>query len=168
VENKKELLNDLRGPNRKSTNLKTVAIGMAPARGPDMTSLKTMLLSTLVLAMTACGPGPAGGTTRGGLLGGTGSTACIEIAVQCPAGEEPADVDGDGCALECRATGPACIEIAVQCPAGQEPADVDGDGCALECRATGPVCIAIAVECPAGQVATDVDGDGCALECAAQ
>jgi hypothetical protein len=92
---------------------------------------------------------------------GDDPVACIEIAVQCPYGEAPADVDGDGCALECAPV--VCPAIVVECPEGEVPMDIDGDGCALEC---GPVaCPAIVVECPEGEVPMDLDGDGCPLEC---
>lgn len=94
--------------------------------------------------------------------------ACPAVAIVCEAGQEQADVDRDGCALECRDIeydgGKACIEIAVECPAGQAPADTDGDGCALECAPSYCPTLA-AVTCPSGYQAVDADGDGCALEC---
>ncbi len=88
--------------------------------------------------MFGCGPNDSGNATslRDSEL--NDRAACIEIAVQCPDGQEVADVDGDGCALECRAApidaGVVCPAIAVECAEGREVADVDGDGCALECR----------------------------------
>jgi hypothetical protein len=87
---------------------------------------------------------------------------CIEIAPDCPAGEAPADTDGDGCALECAPV--VCPAVWVECPDGEVPTDTDGDGCALEC-APAVACPAIWVECPEGEVPMDIDGDGCALEC---
>jgi hypothetical protein len=87
---------------------------------------------------------------------------CIEIVPDCPAGEAPADTDGDGCALECAPV--ACPAVWVECPDGEVPTDIDGDGCALEC-APAVVCPAVWVECPDGEVPMDIDGDGCALEC---
>jgi hypothetical protein len=87
--------------------------------------------------------------------------ACIEILPDCPYGEAPADLDGDGCALECAPV--VCPAIAVECPPGQAPADTDGDGCALECEPVA--CPAVWVECPNGDEPIDSDGDGCALEC---
>ena len=94
-------------------------------------------------------------------LNGDDPVVCIEIAVECPAGEAPADTDGDGCALECAPV--ACPAIAVECPEGEVPTDTDGDGCPLECAPVA--CPAIAVECPEGEVPMDIDGDGCPLEC---
>jgi hypothetical protein len=102
-------------------------------------SSKWCLVGAVLAAMFGCGPNDSGNATSLGASELNGRSACIEIAVQCPDGQEVADVDGDGCALECRAAaaidaGSACIIIAVQCPEGQVVADVDGDGCALECR----------------------------------
>jgi len=70
-------------------------------------------------------------------LRGTTPKACPTVAIVCPAGQEQADVDGDGCPLECRPIaedgGSACIEIAILCTEGEVPTDLDGDGCAFEC-----------------------------------
>jgi hypothetical protein len=92
---------------------------------------------------------------------GDDPVVCPAIAVECPYGEQPADTDGDGCALECSPV--ACPEIAVECPDGEQPADIDGDGCPLECSPV--VCPAVFPDCPEGEVPMDLDGDGCALEC---
>ena len=87
---------------------------------------------------------------------------CPAVVTQCPAGQRAADLNGDGCALECEDV--VCPLIAPpSCPAGQRVADVDGDGCALECEDV--VCILLPPSCPPGQQPADVDGDGCALEC---
>ncbi len=91
----------------------------------------------------------------------TPEPVCAAIAVECREGFVPADLDGDGCDLECAAI--ACPDVAPpRCPEG-EPIDLDGDGCALECRGDDVICPAIAIECDDGFRPTA--GDGCALEC---
>ena len=133
-------------------------------------------ISVLAVAISGCGIDfdPLRGLSRSRLRKHP-PVACPKIAVVCDAGQEVADVDGDGCALECRAIsqdgGAACTKIAVHCEDHQVLADLDGDGCPQEClnvdeEDAGSACIEIAVECPEGEVPTDVDGDGCALECA--
>jgi hypothetical protein len=91
----------------------------------------------------------------------TGGAACPEIAPVCPAGEVPADLDGDGCALECKPV--ACPPVWPLCSPGEVPADLDGDGCALECKPVA--CPPVWPLCSPGEVPADLDGDGCALEC---
>ena len=51
--------------------------------------------------------------------------ACPPIAPPlCPPGHKVADVDGDGCALECE----QCVPYLPPCPLGYQWADTDGDG----------------------------------------
>jgi hypothetical protein len=90
-----------------------------------------------------------------------GVVACPPFIPTCPEGQRVADVDGDGCALECAPI--ACPPFIPTCPEGQRVADVDGDGCALECAPIA--CPPFIPTCPEGQRVADVDGDGCALEC---
>lgn len=110
----------------------------------------------------------------GGKSPSTGSDppACSPVIPKCKAGEELADVDGDGCSRECRATTPKpakCPTDVPTCKPGEQLADLDGDGCALECQAGSPKpgdCPPVAVSCDPGEEPADPDGDGCFLDCA--
>jgi hypothetical protein len=106
--------------------------------------------------------GKGGGKSKDG--GAADVVACPPIAPPvCPPGQKVADVNGDGCALECEII--ACPPIAPPvCPPGQKVADVNGDGCALECEIIA--CPPFFPSCGPGEKVADVDGDGCALECA--
>ena len=89
----------------------------------------------------------------------TEPVACPPVIPNCAPGEIVADLNGDGCALECA----ACP--AILCAKGTRQVDTNGDGCLDACEPVS--CPPVVPNCKEGEKAADVDGDGCALECVA-
>lgn len=66
---------------------------------------------------------------------GCGTKTCLPFVGDCIKGQEPADLDGDGCIDGCKPK--SCPPFLADCRAGEEPADLDGDGCTDGCKPIG-------------------------------